>query len=209
MGAIGDPYVSLNEIKAYLKVNETQFSLDDKLTLAVQAASRKINACCGRQFGRTSTATARLYEPSSLVRLEVDDFHTTDELVVEVDSAGAGTFDQVWSSTDYELSPRNGIVDGEPGWPYHEIHAVGGKRFPDMRFLTRCAVVRVTAQWGWAEVPGPIKQATLILASQLHKLAEAPHGVIGFGQFGEVRVKDIPQVYSLIHAYARDETFVW
>jgi hypothetical protein len=59
--------------------------------------------------------------------------------------------------------------------------------------------VKVTAKWGWLAVPDAVQQATLFLANQYYKTArEAPLGVAGFGDFGAVRVRAMPQVENLL-----------
>jgi hypothetical protein len=206
--ALGSTYVSINELKAYLQIGPDKFANDERLVLALDASSRAVERCCHRQFNQAGSATARLYEPASPYRVSVDDFHTTTDLVVEVDETGTGSYDRVWSAADYELSPVNGIVDGQPGWPYSSIEAVGSYLFPRVLGRRR-SVVRVTADWGWSEIPGPVKQATLLLAAQAYKLAEAPLGVAGFGEFGVVRVHENKHANSLLTPYVRDRVLVY
>jgi len=190
MGNLGDNYATLDELKKRLQLTD-QSGLDDDMEAALEAASREIERQTHRQFNKTTTASPRTFEPHSMTRVYVDDFWTETDFGIAVDWNGDGVFEQVWSATDYELHPLNGIVEGIPGHPYTNIQASGRKWFRDWFYfptMARRGIVQVTAQWGWADVPAPIKQACLIMASQDFQLKDAPFGVAGFGEFGAVRV---------------------
>lgn len=195
---IGDPYCTLGKLKDYLKIPLTMSALDEALTDALQSASEEIERHTNRQFNTDAAATARVYEPRTLRITMVDDFWTLDGLVVETDPGGTGDFTTVFGDTDYELFPLNGLVSGKP-WPYNKVRANSGLFFPKFARtpFRRTAVVRVTAQWGWASVPAPIQQACLILAASNFSLKDAPLGVAGMAQgfagsgtAGVIRVQD-------------------
>lgn len=200
--ALGDPYATLAELKARLGVGDT--ADDIRLTEALASVSREINDHCRRQFNKTTTASVRLFHRASRYVVEVDDFHTTTDLAVATDSALDGTYATAWVSADYQLEPLNGIVNGETGWPYSEVVSLSGA------WPSRCRrpAVQVTAQWGWAAVPAPVKEACLILAEETFKLKDAPFGVAGFGEFGPVRVRDNPFAAKKLHPYRRDPILV-
>ncbi|HEX6969857.1 MAG TPA: hypothetical protein VF174_13755, partial [Micromonosporaceae bacterium] len=136
----------------------------------------------------------------------VDDFHTTTDLVVATDTGDDGTYATAWAASDYELEPVNGMVSGQSDWPYYRIRAVGSHDFPQCG--RRRNTVQVTAQWGWAAVPGPVKEACLIVAEELFKLSDAPFGVAGFGEFGPVRVRMNSRAQSLLAPYRRNPVLV-
>lgn len=202
--AIGDPYASLPDIKAYLKL-PADSSRDTALTAALASASGDIEKHCHRQFNLDTSATARVFEPDSWSECRTDDFATTAGLVVAIDTGGNGTYSTTLSASDYELYPLNGISDGVVGWPYNKLRAFGGPLFPvPSMAYRRKASVRVTAQWGWAAVPAPIKQATMIIAAQKYRLADAPWGVAGMTEFGTaVRIREIPLVKETLCPYVR------
>lgn len=208
--AIGDPYVTLLEMKNYIGIDVAKVSQDTSLTNAVDSASREIERFCNRQFNKETVATARVFEPTDWRHAKVDDFWTTSGLLVATDSGGTGNFDTTWSASDYELQPFNGIVDGQPGWPFNRLRSVGGFYMPTYCHepYRRKAVLRITAQWGWAAVPSPVKQACFILAAQTFKLADAPFGVAGMDQFGVVRVRDMPQVAAKLSRYVDQPVMV-
>lgn len=200
MGQLGDPYATLQEFKNYqgvAAVNQSNTSKDAAITQALDAASRQIEQFCGRQFNKQSFATPREFEVTNARSLSVDDFWTTDLLDIEFTS-NPDVIQGEHFSDYYAPFPRNGIVDGSPGWPYYGIDFMSVRRvFLRGQYLT------VTAKWGWPSVPATVKQATLIVANQLLRLADAPLGVTGMeGQFGGmIRVRDIPQVASMLNRF--------
>lgn len=206
--AIGDPYVSLAEFKEYLSIPAGKISLDLSAQIAIDSASEEVERMTNRQFNKATVATARVYRPERCGDLvKVDDFWTTDGLVVEIDTSGTGTWVTV-SASDYEVSPENGIVDGQPGWPFFKIHRSGGVRYPLHRWQGRRASVRVTAQWGWAEVPGPVKSACNIIGSETFNMKDAPFGVAGMDMFGPIRVRDNRVASSKLSRYAKDKLLI-
>jgi hypothetical protein len=196
--ALGDSYASLAELKDRLGIEDD--ADDDRASDALASASREIESACSRQFNWAATASARLYYPHDSCWATVDDFHTTTGLVIATDEGDDGTYETTWTAADYQLEPLNGVVAGEQGWPYFKIRAMRSRWFPTWG---RRAPLQVTAQWGWADVPAPVKQACLILAAETLKLKDAPFGVAGFGEFGVVRVRDNPMVAKKLAPYMR------
>lgn len=191
-------YITLADMKAQLDLDDT---VDDiRLERAVRTACRGIDKVCGRVFYRSETATTRTFQALSSRRAKVDDFYTTDGLVIATDGDGDAAFETTWASSTYELHPLNGVVDGEPGWPCYIIKATSTGTFP----CTRRAALQVTAKWGWAAVPDSVVEAAYVLAEDLFKLRDTPFGVGGFGDFGRIRAKQNPHVMMLISPYIKD-----
>lgn len=200
--ALGDPYVDLARLKDYLKIKSEKIDQEDNLKDAINSASGEIEKHCNRQFQKADTATARVYAPKSEYRVVVDDFWTTDGLVVEVDTLGDGTFSTVVPASDYELNPANGVVDGQTGWPYWEINFLVD---PLPTYHRRFGIVRVTAKWGWAAVPEAVRQATVIIAAETYQLKDAPFGTAGMDQFGNIyHVRDNRIAAGKLARYCRN-----
>jgi hypothetical protein len=200
--ALGDTYATLAELKVY--ANATKATFDDLLSDALDAASRGVELVTHRQFNDAGTVSARVYHPTSTSLVEVDDFHTVTGLIVKIDGDDDGTYDTTWTATDYELRPLNGIVGGQPGWPFSQVWSVGTQWFP------RCAqraTVEVTARWGWAAVPLPVKQATLMLAEEIYKQKDSPFGIAGMDNYGAVRVRENPAIMRKLAPYVLDTAF--
>lgn len=204
--AIGDLYATLVEGRGRVGITDAADTVDDtRLTNALTAASRGIERVCGRQFNDAGSASARLFAPGRCDLAEVHDFSTATGLIVASDTAGDGTYTTAWSAADYQLEPLDGIVDGEPGWPFWVIRAVGTQSF---NIWSARASLRVTARWGWAAVPSPVHEACLIVATEIFKLKDAAFGVAGFGEFGAIRVRANPIALGMIAPYRRDQVLV-
>ncbi|AZM51764.1 hypothetical protein DMA15_03530 [Streptomyces sp. WAC 01529] len=197
--ALGDPYATLAELKTRLSNLDDMTQYDDLLEGALDSVSREIESHCGRQFNSTDTATVRDYGPDEVFTLRegpavsqwarVDDFHSVTGLVIESEGA-------TWTADDFVLHPRNGVIDGQPGWPYYEVHAASSLSFS--------TGLSVTAKWGWAAVPAPVKQACLIMAAETFQIKDAPFGVAGMDQFGAIRVRDNRMAAAKLSRYCRD-----
>lgn len=201
---IGDSYITRNQLAAYLGIPlaVTDPSRDSKLDAAIAAASRAVEDHTRRQFNTDGAAIARVYGPTARQLVTVDDFFDTTTLVVQRSTLGSSTWQPAWSSTDFEVEPRNGVVNGRPGWPYRTL------KFPFWTYLWATDRIKVTAKWGWPSVPTAVTQAVYIIAAQYFKLSDAPLGVAGFGSgsdgFSAVRVRDVPQAWSLLCDYVID-----
>jgi hypothetical protein len=188
-------YATLTDVKAYLGITDT--TEDSQLLDSLITASRSIDHICGRRFWPDQTATARLYNPRDRDVLNVDDFWTSTGLIVAIDDAGDGTYTRVLSATDYVLEPFNGVNDGEPGWPYYRLGST--TRWP--LSSSRRPPVQVTAKWGWAATPGPIKQACVYLAEETFKMKGSPFGVAASDIHGPIRMRDNPKVMAMLKPY--------
>lgn len=198
--AIGDPYVSLDELKDYLKMTGKD-SYDDALQDALASVTMEIDGKCNRQFNKTSSATQRSYYPTTRNLAKVHDFYTTTDLVVTLDGA------TLVEGTDFELHPLDGIVDNQTGWPYWKIRLLDGRCFSSSQ--SGGAPLKVTAKWGWNSVPAPIKQACLIMAAETFQLKDTPFGVAGMNAFGSaLRVRDNTMAVSKLSPYVRDRFLV-
>ena len=191
-------YASLSDLKAYLNITDT--TQDSQLLDSLVTASRAIEHICGRKFYPDQTATARTFRPRDRLVVLVDDFWTSTGLVVKLDY-GSGAYGTTLSSANYLLEPLNGVNDGEPGWPYNRLSSVN--TWWPFNWTNPIPTVQVTAKWGWATVPGPVKQACVYLAEETFKLKGSPFGVANFDQFGPIRMRDNPKVLGMLAPYRR------
>lgn len=208
VNTIGTPYITLADLKGYLKIDLSKVGQDVQLQDAINSASNEINDHCGRQFGKADALSARHYQPESRWSLMVDDFYDATGLTLAYDD-GYGNYGDPVEPLVTDLRPLDGVMDSQPGWPFREIRG-SFAYVPDGVYGYGTPIVRVTALWGWASVPAAIKQATLIVAAQTFRLADTPLGIAGaenkFG--GVVHVKDIPQVASKISRYVVDPLMI-
>lgn len=200
--AIGDDYLTREELKLYMGLETTEN--DDLVDDAISSASREIERHCHRQFNDAGAASARLYHATNCHTVITDDFHTEVGLLVEINESGDGTTWTTVDSSQYELLPLNRMMHGLP-WVYWRIKMVDATSFP----VGRRAGVRVTAQWGWESVPADIKQACKMLGSDTYQLKDSRMGVAGSDQFGTiVRVKDNSLVGAKLKNFVRSKVLV-
>lgn len=198
-------YVAEQEFLDYYKSNAAPGS--ETIEVCISASSRAIDAYCNRHF--YTVTEARYFSPypdgpGAYWLLCIDDLSTASGLTVQTDN-GAGTYTTTVSSSAYVLEPKNQSQGGLGGpygaWPYTMLRSTSANVFPIRYYPWQPDTVKVTGTWGWASVPDPIKQACKILTAQFVKMAEAPLGIAGFGSYGDVRVRDIPQVATLLNPY--------
>ena len=192
--AISNGYATLAEVKAALRISD---SIDDSLLeMAIESASRLVDAYCARSFYNAGTAS-RYFVADNDFLTNIDDAVSITE--VATDTSADGTYDIVWQADDYQLEPLNGRVDGLV-WPYNAIRAIGDYTFP---YWGGEALVKVTATWGFSAVPTAIKQATIIQASRIFKRLDSPLGVLSSPDLGFIRVGSRldPDVSQLVDSY--------
>ena len=191
-------YVTVDEFVAWANVRDDLSGFDTtSFDHVLDAAEEAVEDHCHRVFTDAGSASARVYSAKYNDLIVVDDFHTTSGLVVETDAGGSGSWT---ASTAYQLEPLNGVVNGRSGWPYTTVRATSGLTFP----VHHEARVRVTAQWGWAAVPDSVKNATRMTALRLWRRRKSPEGVLGYEEFGGLRVPRLdPDVERMLAPYVR------
>ncbi len=177
--AINNGYIELNLLKSSLQIEDNL--LDDFLELAIEGASRQIDAACERVFYQ-SDAETRLFTPRDSYVVEVDDLRSVT--AIKSSSDADGSFDITWAAKDYQLEPLNGRAGGID-FPATQIRAVDEYLWPIDGLE---ATVQIEGDWGWDSVPTQIKQACLILSARLFERRNSPLGIAGFSDVGAVFV---------------------
>lgn len=191
--AITNGYCSLNDLKAWLGISGT---VDDtRLELAIEAASRAIDAETSRRFYAVSLTIYPIADLPDSVLLPEDLLTVTS---IATDVTGTRVY-ETWGASDYELEPETA--------PYRAIWvAPGSSRFFPVHERRR---VRITGTWGYCAinaVPDAIERAALLLATRYFKRKDAPFGVVGTPELGFMRVtaRD-PEIRALLNPYRRFE----
>lgn len=186
-------YTTLAALKLMLKHQVAD--QDPVLASAITAASRGIERKTGRRFWADASLTARSLGLAGRVAsgargalLLVPDIASVSGLLVEV---GDGS---TWAArTDYHLWPDHALVDG---WP------VTGLMLPTGSWGPSTARVRVTARWGWPQIPDEISYACLLQAARLYRRKDSPEGVAGSPEWGLVRLPRLdPDVAALVDPF--------
>lgn len=198
-------YATLAELRTWLSIDD---SYDDHtLQPTLLAAEAGVDAYCGWRFVATA-GTRRFLVPEDtyLLHLGSSPLATLAGVTVAVDLDDTGTFETVWTATDWQAEPLDGVgPTGETGWPYTRIRALGGLHFPDTMYGR--ASVQVTATFGWAAVPEAVSQATLIAAAWLWSNKASPSGV-QMTEFGPMTIRQMPQAERLLHPYRRGSAII-
>jgi hypothetical protein len=194
---MANEYGSTADLKGRLNIEPDDTSRDALLLSALGAASRGIERATGRRFWLDPAPVARVYNPRRrLVRQEdgelllTNDIGSIDDMVVELGQAGSDSFAAV---TGYETWPDNALADGEP---------ITGLLRPMNIWAIPITRIRITARFGWPEVPDEVNEAALIQATRLFKRKDSPEGIIGSAEWGVVRLsRRDPDVWNLIEQF--------
>ena len=169
---------------------------DATIEAIIEAASRAIDAWCGRRFYAASET--RTYDAAHGELVFVDDLLSVTTL--SSDPSGDRSYSSTWSSSDYDLEPGNALLEGQP---YLRIRARwnGSLRFPSYP-----KGVKVVGSFGYAaSAPDPVAEACLLLAMRLYRRKDAPLGVVGGTMDQPARriVSEDPDVQTLLAPYRR------
>ena len=194
---VTNAYATLTQVKAAARITDT---VDDTLLeMAVEAASRQIDAECDRVFYAGGTGVTRYFAPNNSTTVDVDDLIT----IVSVASDGDldATFSTTFAASDYQKEPLNNLVGGA-AWPTTRLRAIADNSFT--RYGGE-ATVKIVGTWGFGTaVPTQVTQACVILATRIFKRLDSPLGVAGFGDMGAVRVSKVdPDVANLLRQFKK------
>lgn len=185
--------VSLNEIKAWLGIAQTDTANDFELQTSLDGASSWITNYTGRTFSVDAADTTRLYYPNSQGQVDVPDLVSVTS--IKSDTNGDRSFALTFATTDYELLPTDG-----PPYDRVRIWPTSSRSFGTNR------LVQIVGKFGYTvagQVPAPVKLACMILASRYKGRKDAPFGVLTnneLGRFETLRETD-PDVISLLGPY--------
>jgi hypothetical protein len=155
-------YATLQDVKAELRLAESDVDDDARLERCLAAASDMIDGRCGRRFELDATPSPRRYPAGAFV--PVDDIGDP-AVTAAVDVDADGVFELAVS--DLVVEPANATAKGRP------ITRVS------RRTQAFDGEVQVTARWGWPAVPAAIRQATILQAVRLFKRSDAQSSDLG------------------------------
>ncbi len=202
--AISNGYATLAQIKSALRIASGDATDDALLEMAVESASRLIDAYCGRNFINAGTVT-RYYSTENPYVVQIDDARSISQ--VQTSTGLDGVYDTTWTigtaggQGDAQPEPINDYLGGVV-WPYTRIRAIGDYSFPTGPENS----IKVTAVFGWPNIPVTVTQACVLQSSRIFARLQSPLGVAGFGpDMGIVRVSRglDPDVVQLVEGYRR------
>lgn len=176
-----DPIIDLETYKSLMGVQAADTRKDPQIEALLPAASRAVRTYTGRSFEVASgPATEREYQYDESGMLDIDD--CTSVVSMETD-AGVAQASYPLDSAQWTAMPQ----DDSDVFYYVIIH--GGPYFglsPEMGFERNLdqypwlayqkPLVRVTATWGWTEIPADVQLATSLTVSELLGSTGGPSG---------------------------------
>ena len=195
--AISNGYATLAQIKAAVRIPSADVIDDALLEMAVESASRMIDAETDRNFYSSGTAT-RDFVPNDHYVVDTDDLTQINS--VKIDDAGEGTYLITLDESDYQTEPLNQKVSGN-AFPIYRLRMIGDYLLP---IWGKQATVRIEGVYGFTPTPIQITQACVIQSSRIYKRLDSPLGVAGFGDMGAIRVGKVdPDVAQLIRPFKK------
>jgi hypothetical protein len=192
--AVGDTVI----ISAKISSDADQYD-DNMLERNIEAVSRVIDLITWRRF--YAATETRYYTAERSDALVVDDLLSVTTL--KTDSDGDRTYEDTWTTSDYDLMPFNATLDGAP-YRSLEITPDGDYSFP-----TIAKGVELKGSFGYSSTtPPPIEAACLLGASRLYQRKSTPLGVSAAANLGQLQVivtklKADPDFMGLVGPYTR------
>lgn len=188
--AIGDPYITRDQLKDVLKIDLDNTSEDVLIDRVINGAARSINRRSGwPTFWKTSGAVARTIDVAGqIVRVRKSGW-AYDKILLRNGIASTAGF-LVSGYSNPILLPEEASALGEP---YDAIRLPSGGSYGSYGTLS------VTAQWGWPDVPADIILANQLQAHRYYNRKGSPEGVSGSAEWGITRIPPLdPDVLSIL-----------
>jgi hypothetical protein len=193
-------YCTLAEVKVGDILKFTDTSHDATLEKVINGVSRKIDTFTGRHFFQVTET--RYFTAEQGWRISIDDVYTASGLALYTDDGADATYENTWATTDYKLLPTNALTKGLP-YTSIERAALGSYTFPRYR-----EGVKLTASYGWAAVPDPVKLACLMQVNRIWKRFATPLGQSTSSAVGQLNLS-IPKldhdIMNMLSDYVRLE----
>lgn len=188
--AIGDPYISRDQLKTVLGIDLSNTSEDVLIQRCVAGASRSIENRSGwPTFWKTATAEQRTIDVvGKIVPIRRRGWYF-DKILLRNGIASATGF-LVAGYGSPALMPEDCFDEGLPA---DAIRLPGGGSYGNFGSL------QVTAQWGWPEVPADILMAAQLQSHRYYDRKGSPEGVAGSAEWGITRIPPLdPDVLSIL-----------
>lgn len=219
-------YVSMEELKSSNNDVSGQNKDDYEYQRACITATTLIHDLCGQHFFQI--IEPRTFSYDSIYEMSIDPVVPGSITEFALDYEGNGDYSVLWTEDigdgnggnyqtlrySEQYNPRN-IGEARP----HDFVRVtmnsgeapvpdGGGMLPFVWAFTPNNRVKITATWGWPEVPQNVSHAALLLATDLFKMKDAPWGIAGMGELGMVKTQANPEVAELLSKYREPRNLV-
>lgn len=169
---------------------------DTALGTVITAASRNVDSMCNRFFSTGSTEVRYFTADCSTV-IDIDDLVSVTSLTTDLD--GDRVYETTWATTDYDLEPYNAV---KYAFPYTKISMAPNGRYG---FPTLRKSIAIDAVWGWAAIPAPISEATILMTIRWFKRKDSPYGIAGSNELGQIQMmpSSDPDIKAMLAPYRR------
>jgi hypothetical protein len=192
--AITNGYCTLAEVKAALRLANSDTTEDALLENSIEAASRRIDGYCNTFFYQKQ-ATIKLFTRFPYV-CSIPDL-ALSAITLKTDDNGDGTFETTWTASDYYLDPVDTALTG---LPFRKIVASGSRSFPLLYDPNRPAI-ELTGTFGYPAIPEDVREACVLLAMRGFARYNSALGIVGFADMAiTVRAVD-PDVRDYLMPY--------
>lgn len=181
--AIVNGYGTLDQFKTRYSIQGTDALRDAQIELNIQGMSRLVDGYCRRRFFVAAADETRYFTAIDYGHLFLpDDLNSITS--IKTDDDGDGTYENTWATTDYLTMPPNRIADITPiTWLI--LRPAGARMFPLYE-----AAVEIVGKFGYctlANIPDLVREATLLQSYRWYMRSEAPFGVVGSAEMGQMR----------------------
>lgn len=167
---MADDLLTLEEYHALSGIDPTYVLNDTKIAALLPLASQAVRDYAERDFGSPSVVEERIFEYDGSGFLDIDDATNIASVAATFTNSPDITLDPDW----WTAKPAR--RDDSPVFYYLELFGYGGAfaSSPAMGFKNNLDVyasdrgwqpystrMKVVATWGWPDVPGSVKMATL------------------------------------------------
>lgn len=173
-------YVTVADVKDYLRVDPTYTGDDTTYARWATASSRAVDRKCNRQFGKVALTTRVYRRPPAysaefgLWLLDIDDV---------MDATGMTVNGVAYASSGAILLPDTAALDGKP-WTMLGLAIQPAPPGPGVTTTNTIA-----APFGWSSVPAQVPTACLLQCARWNFRRDAPAGVAGSPDQGsEIRL---------------------
>ena len=196
--AITNGYTALEEYKDRFDVSDHDD--DSDIESVITAVSRSIDAICGQRFFTSAADETRYFTA------DFGDWIRLPERIISIttlktDNDNDRTYENTWTTDDYDLMPYNASLDGEP-YRWIEVTPNGDYRFP--RGVRKG--VEIAGTFGWSSAPPEVAEACLLGSHRLQKRKDMPFGVSGAAAVGQLtltvkKLEADPDIMELLSPY--------
>lgn len=161
-------YVTIEELRDQVQISD--LSAGSELTIALDAAVETIDGFCNRTFtvpDLDQPPETRTYSARTGRRVVIHDLAVLDQ--VEYRASSGSAFELIDADV-VGVWPEHADIERRP---FTELRRAAGFG----SWSTHPLAVRVTGWWGWPQVPGVVRQATLLQASRFFQRRSAQFGV--------------------------------